>query len=219
MKNIGVVLSGCGVYDGAEIQEAVITLLALDRAGARAVCMAPDVAQAHVIDHRTGQEMPEKRNVLTEAARICRGDIRDIREVQAGELDALLFPGGFGAAKNLSSFAFKGAGCTVNADVARLTRDMHQAGKPIGAMCIAPAVMAAIFGSETPMDLTVGADADAAARAIGAMGGHHVDTPVTDIVVDAANRMVSTPAYMCAQSISEAATGIEKLVDRVLEMA
>lgn len=219
MNTVGVVLSGCGVYDGAEIHEAVITLLALDRAGARAVCMAPDVAQAHVIDHRTGEEMADKRNVLTEAARICRGDIHDIREVQASELDALIFPGGFGAAKNLSSFAFQGADCTVNDEVARITRDMHQAGKPIGTMCISPAVVARIFGSATPMSLTVGSDDDGAAQAIGKMGSRHVDTPVTEIVVDQGNRVVSTPAYMCAQSISEAATGIEKLVAQVLKMA
>ncbi|MDH5527238.1 MAG: isoprenoid biosynthesis glyoxalase ElbB [Nitrospirota bacterium] len=218
MKTVGVVLSGCGVYDGTEIHEAVITLLALDRAGARAVCMAPDVDQTHVIDHRTGQEMPGARNVLVEAARICRGDIRDIRDVKSAELDALIFPGGFGAAKNLSSFAFQGADCTVHGEVTRLTRDIHQAGKPIGTMCIAPAVVARIFGGEIRLDLTVGSDADEAAVAIGRMGGHHVDTPVTDIVVDAANKVVSTPAYMCARSISEAATGIEKLVGRVLEM-
>jgi enhancing lycopene biosynthesis protein 2 len=218
MKRVGVVLSGCGVYDGTEIHEAVITLLALDRAGATAVCMAPDVDQAHVINHGTGEEAPERRNVRVEAARIAREEVRDIQGVRADELDALIFPGGFGAAKNLSTFAFKGADCTVHGDVTRLVKEMHQAGKPIGAMCISPVVMARIFGGEIQLDLTVGSDREVA-DAINRMGAKHVEAPVTEIVLDKDNKVVSTPAYMCAKTISEAATGIEKLVGAVLAMA
>lgn len=219
MKRVGVVLSGSGVYDGTEIHEAVITLLALDRAGAAAVCMAPDVDQAHVINHLTGEEEAgAARNVLIESARIARGQVKDIRDVTARELDALILPGGYGAAKNLSTFAFKGADCTVHGDVTRLVKQMHQAGKPIGAMCIAPAAVARIFGGEIRLDLTIGSDPETAA-AIERMGARHVETPVTEIVVDEANKVVSTPAYMSAKTISEAAEGIEKLVAAVLARA
>ena len=219
MKRIGVVLSGCGVYDGAEIHEAVITLLALDRAGAQAVCLAPNVDQAHVINHLTGKESPgETRNVLVESARIARGKVSDIQEASAADLDALIFPGGFGAAKNLSSFAFKGADCTVHGDVTRLCKQMHQAEKPIGFACISPVVAAKVFGGEVQLELTIGNDPETAA-AINRMGGKHVECPTGNIVVDSANKVVSTPAYMCATSVSEAAEGIEKLVAKVLEMA
>jgi enhancing lycopene biosynthesis protein 2 len=219
MKRVGVVLSGSGVYDGTEIHEAVITLLALDRAGAAAVCMAPDVDQAHVVNHLTGEEEAgAARNVLIESARIARGQVKNIRDVTARELDALILPGGYGAAKNLSTFAFKGADCTVHGDVTRLVKQMHQAGKPIGAMCIAPAAVARIFGGEIRLDLTIGSDPETAA-AIERMGARHVETPVTEIVVDEANKVVSTPAYMSAKTISEAAEGIEKLVAAVLARA
>jgi enhancing lycopene biosynthesis protein 2 len=131
MPKVGVVLSGCGVYDGAEIHESVITLLALDRAGAEVVCMAPDVPQMHVVDHRTGEVAEgETRNVLTESARIARGEIRDVKDVSADELDALIIPGGFGAAKNLCSFAVDGPECTIQEDVAKLVRDVVAKGKP-----------------------------------------------------------------------------------------
>ncbi|MBI5138101.1 MAG: isoprenoid biosynthesis glyoxalase ElbB [Nitrospirae bacterium] len=218
MKKVGVVLSGCGVQDGSEIHEAVITLLALDRAGATAVCLAPNVDQAHVINHLTGQQTRETRNVLVEAARIARGHVTDIQRAHAADLDALIFPGGFGVAKNLSTFAFKGVDCTVHGDVTRLCKEMHQDGKPIGFLCIAPTLAARIFGGEVQLDLTVGSDPEVAA-AINKMGGRHVTCATGDIVVDAANKVVSSPAYMCAKSVSEAATGIEKLVAKVLEMA
>lgn len=218
MKNVGVVLSGCGVYDGAEIYESVITLLALDRAGANVICMAPNVDQAHVINHLTGEESAETRNVLVEAARIVRGNIQDIQDISGHDLDALIFPGGFGAAKNLSSFAFRGADCTVHGDVTRLVKQVHQDGKPIGAICISPVVLAKIFGGEVQLELTCGSDPDIA-EAINKMGGRHREAPVTEIVVDTAGKVVTTPAYMCANTISEAATGIEKLVAKVLEMA
>lgn len=219
-KKIGVVLSGCGVMDGAEIHESVITLLALDREGAQAVCMAPNMEQMHVINHMTNKEVAgEKRNVLIEAARIARGNIRDVKDVKAEGLDAVIFPGGYGAAKNLCDFAVKGENCHVHPEVARLVREMVKARKPVGVVCIAPAMMAKIAQETgTRVKLTIGND-PGTASALQKMGVDHVDTPVTDIVVDEQQKIVSTPAYMLAQRISEAATGIEKLVKKVVAMS
>jgi enhancing lycopene biosynthesis protein 2 len=215
---IGVLLSGCGVYDGAEIHEAVITLLALDRAGAEAVCMAPDVDQMHVVDHRTGEPAEETRNVLAESARIARGAIRDVADVRADELDGIILPGGFGAAKNLCNFAVAGAQAAVQPDVARLLRDALAARMPIGVCCIAPAVMAAILRDAGEAgELTIGTDADTAAG-LEAMGVRHVPCAVEETCVDREHQVVSTPAYMLAGRISEAAAGIEKLVSEVLDL-
>lgn len=214
-KKVAVILSGCGVYDGAEIYESVITLLRLDQRGAQVQCFAPNIAQLHVINHLTGEEMPESRNVLVESARIARGNIKDIREADVEEFDALIVPGGFGAAKNLSNFAIEGAGCTVQPDVLALTEAFAEAGKPVGLICISPALAAKIYGPG--VTCTIGNDADTAA-AMNKMGATHKDCAVTDIVEDKARKLVSTPAYMLAQSISEAASGINKLVDRVLEL-
>ncbi len=213
MKKIGVVLSGCGVYDGSEIHESVITLLALARRGAEVICFAPDKNQGDVVNHLTGEAMPETRNVLIEAARIARGDIHPLAQANAAELDALIVPGGFGAAKNLSSFAAQGSECQVDRDLTVLVQAMHSAGKPLGFICIAPAMLPKIF--DFPLRLTIGTDIDTA-EVIEDMGGEHVPCPVDDIVVDEDNKIVTTPAYMLAQNIAEAATGIEKLVDRVL---
>lgn len=215
MKNVGVVLSGCGVYDGAEIHEAVLTLLALDRAGARAVCFAPDKSQLHVINHLTGDEMPEERNVLVESARIARGNIQPLSQADASQLDALIVPGGFGAAKNLSSFASEGAECWIDKDLAKLTQQMHKANKPIGFMCISPALLPKLLDQQ--VRLTIGNDPDLG-EVIDAMGGEPVICPVDDIVVDIENKVVTTPAYMLAKSIGEVADGIDKLVSRVLDL-
>jgi enhancing lycopene biosynthesis protein 2 len=216
---VGVILSGCGVQDGSEIHEAVFTLYELARNGATAICMAPDAPQPDVVDHRTGKAMSQPRNMLTEAARIARGKIRDIREVKASELDAVILPGGFGAAKNLCTFATKGVDCTVNPEVSRLLLELHAAKKPIGAICIAPTVVARVFGSKgIPVQLTIGHDADTAAK-LEAMGAKHVGQDVREIVVDSANRIVSTPAYMLAETIDEAADGIAKLVKEVVKLA
>jgi len=214
-KKIAVILSGCGVYDGAEIHESVITLLRLDQRGAQVQCFAPNIAQLHVINHLTGEEMPEARNVLVESARIARGNIKDIREASVEDFDALIVPGGFGSAKNLSNFAVEGAGCSVQPDVLALTEAFAEAGKPVGLICISPALAAKIYGPG--VTCTIGNDADTAA-AMNKMGATHAECAMTDIVEDKARKLVSTPAYMLAQSISEAASGINKLVDRVLEL-
>lgn len=216
MKKVGVVLSGCGVYDGAEISEVVLTLLALARGGAEAVCFAPDKSQAEVINHLTGEAMPERRNVLIEAARIARGNIHPLNMANADELDALIVPGGFGAAKNLSDFASQGSECHVDESLQALAQRMHQLGKPLGFICIAPAMLPKIF--DFPLRLTIGTDIDTA-ELIEEMGGEHIPCPVDDIVVDEENKIVTTPAYMLAQNIAEAAEGIDKLVARVLVLA
>ncbi len=219
MPKVGVILSGSGVFDGSEIHEAVITLLTIERRKADYVCMATDINQVHTIDHLTGNESEdEQRNVLVESARIARGNIRDIKDINADEIDALIIPGGFGAAKNLCDFAVKGADCEVNPDVKELVLSMNKAGKPIGAMCIAPALIAKVFeGSDIKPTLTIGTDKQTA-EAIEKMGAIHNDCSVDDIVVDYDNRIVTTPAYMLAKGISEAGTGIERLVEEVLAM-
>ncbi len=214
---VGVLLSGCGVYDGAEIHESVLTLLALDRAGAKAVCLAPDAAQRHVVNHLTGQPAEgETRNVLVEAARIARGEVTDLAGFDPSTLDALVLPGGFGAAKNLCDFAFKGADCEVHPEVARIVRAVHAAGKPVGALCIAPVLLAKLLGAEKPR-LTIGSDPGTAA-AIGKMGGEHASCQGGLAVVDEENRLVTTPAYMLDSSISEVSAGIEKLVAELLRL-
>ena len=218
MTRVGVVLSGCGVNDGAEIYESVITMLALDRAGADIVFMAPNIDQLHVINHYTGSEMDESRNVLMESARIARGKIRDMAEVHASDVDALIFPGGFGVAKNLCDYAMAGTDCSVNPDVKRLATDVHKAEKPIGIICIAPAMFAKIMqGTGDSVEMTIGTDEQTSSD-INSMGSNHITCSVEDIVIDKKNKVVSTPAYMLDQRISEVAEGIEKLVKEVLMM-
>ena len=214
MVKVGVVLSGCGVYDGSEIHEATLALFFLDRAGVEIICLAPQVSQVDVVDHVTGKSTGEKRGVLVESARIARGSVRDIKQVKAADLDALLFPGGFGAAKNLCDFAVKGAACTVNPEVERLIREMKAVAKPMGFICIAPVIAARVLGAT----VTIGNDPDTAA-AINEMGGRHVVCAVSETIVDEENKIVSTPAYMLGPTISKVALGIEKLVDRLLQLA
>jgi enhancing lycopene biosynthesis protein 2 len=217
-KHVGVILSGSGFLDGAEIQEATLTLLFLDRRGAKVTAMAPNVAQMHVVDHVKGQPTSgENRNVLAEAARITRGAIADVKTVKASDLDALILPGGYGAAKNLCTFATEGVKLQVNPDVERLVRDMAAAGKPIGFICISPVIAAKVLGSRK-VKLTIGND-PATAAALNALGAVHVDALVDQIVVDEKNKVVSTPAYMLGPSIAPVSAGIEKLVAAVLEMA
>lgn len=216
MPKVGVLLSGCGVFDGAEIHESVLTLLALHERGAEVVCCAPNI-DYNVIDHRTKASEGE-RNVLTEAARIARGDITDLRDLSAGDLDALILPGGFGAAKNLCNFAEEGPDCEVNGEVERLVGEFLKAKKPLGVMCIAPAVVARVAQmNDIKLTLTIGND-PGTAGAISKMGCVHQDAAVDEIVLDEGNRVVSTPAYMLAQGPAEANAGISKLVDKVLEM-
>ncbi|NTW56167.1 MAG: isoprenoid biosynthesis glyoxalase ElbB [Chlorobiaceae bacterium] len=216
MKKIGVILAGCGYIDGAEIQEAVLTLLAIEKSGAEAVCFAPDIPQHHVVNHLTGQPVPgESRNVLVESARIARGNISDLKKLDPAKLDALVLPGGFGAAKNLCDYAFKGAGCNVNPDVAAAVRAFFDAGKPLGFMCISPVIAAKVLGVEE-IELTIGDD-QSTADDIESLGARHVPCPVWNTVVAKHKKVVSTPAYMLGPGIAEVWKGIEKLVGEVLE--
>lgn len=217
MKNIAVILSGSGVFDGSEIYESVLTFLRLEHNAVHYQCFAPNIEQLHVINHLTGEVAEgEKRNVLVEAARLARGDIKDLAEANPDEFDALIIPGGFGAAKNLCDFAVKGADCSINEELVRFARAIHQAGKPVGLICIAPAMTPKLLGSG--IQCTIGND-EGVAGAINAMGGQHESCGVDQIIVDQANKVVTTPAYMLAGSISEAASGINRLVDEVVKLA
>jgi len=218
MKKVAVILSGCGAFDGSEIQEAVLTLLALDRAKAEVTCAAPDIAQKHVINHLTGEESIDgDRNVLTEASRITRGSIQALNSIHAEDYDAIIFVGGFGAAKNLSSYAFDGPDYDVDPEVVDLIEKAHSEGKALGFMCIAPVLAARALGSKG-VKLTIGNDPDTAA-ALEGKGARHVECPVDDAVTDGENRVVTTPAYMLAKSVADAEAGINKLVASVLELA
>ena len=212
--NICVLLSGCGVFDGAEIHESVATLLALSKSGASYQIAAPNKPQHHVIDHHNGVEMNEVRNVRIEAARIARGPVLDINEVKVSDFDALFLPGGFGAAKNFSNFAFDGANATVDVDVQNLIQQFHNAGKPIGAVCIAPAILALSLNKGL---LTIGSD-PGTASALEELGATHQVCPVTEMLIDAENKLVTAPAYMEDAAIHEVAEGIEKAVHAVLAM-
>ena len=217
MKKIGVLLSGCGVMDGSEIHEAVLTLLAIDVAGAQAVCIAPDISQHHVINHVTGEEMKdETRNVLVESARIARGDVKNLKDINSLGLDALILPGGFGAAKNLSDYAFKGAEFTVLPEVADAVRSFYDAKKPLGFICISPVIAAKVLGKN--VEVTIGTDSQSATN-IEAVGAKHVNCQVYNIHASNDGKVVSTPAYMLGPTIKDVAKGIEKLVNAVIALA
>lgn len=214
MKNVAVILSGCGVYDGSEVHEAVLTLLAIEQQGAKYNCFAPNIAQHHVINHFSGEVSSEdSRNVLVEAARINRGDVEDLVELREKDFDAIIFVGGFGAAKNLSSFALDNENYSVNEQVLEAAKAFAKVEKAAGYMCIAPALLPLIY--PTGVKGTIGRDNDTAAL-ISAKGLTHIDCDVADVVIDEAHKVVTTPAYMLADSISEAAVGINKLVKYVL---
>lgn len=217
-KKVGVVLSGCGVFDGSEIHEAVLSLLALDRQGVEILCMAPNIDQMHVMNHLTQQPTEERRNVLVESARIARGDIQDVKNVTAADVDALMFPGGFGAAKNLCTCATQGPDCDVNPEVERLIKEVLAAQKPIAAVCIAPALLAKVTGMQgLKARVTIGTD-EGTAGAIERMGAQHVACQTTDVVVDKDNKIVTGPAYMLATRMSEVADGIERVVQELMAL-
>jgi len=214
MKNIAVVLSGCGVYDGAEIHESTLTLLAISQQGAAYQCFAPDIPQAHVVNHLTGEEMNESRNVLIESARIARGNIKPLDAYKPADYDAIVFPGGFGAAKNLCTFAFDGPDCSINPDVEKAIRDTVVAEKPVGALCISPALIAKVLGD---VELTIGQD-QGTADAIETLGATHVKTSHGEIVVDEKYKVITTPCYMLDATINQIADGANNVVTKILEM-
>lgn len=213
MKKFAIVLSGCGVFDGAEIHEATLTMLAIMKQGATYEIFAPDIQQHHVVNHITGEEMPEKRNVLIESARIARGKIKDLKDYDPNNYDAMIFPGGFGAAKNLCDFAFKGADCIVNPDVEKAMLKTAGKNKPIGALCISPVIFAKVFGD---VEVTIGQDAGTA-EAIEKLGATHIKTTHGEVIVDEKNKLFTTPCYMLDANILDIARGASNIVKAMLE--
>lgn len=212
MKKFAVVLAGCGVYDGAEIQEAVLTLLAIDRNGASYQCFAPDIRQYHVIDHLSGKETGESRNVLTESARIARGNIKPLGVFYEKDYDALIFPGGFGCAKNLCTWAMEGDECKVNTEVEKVIQAMFEAKKPVGAMCIAPVILAKLFKGT---NLTTGRD-PASKGFIEKMGNRYTSATHGEVIIDKVRKLYTTPCYMLDASISQIALGTDNIVKAMI---
>lgn len=213
-KKFAVVLSGCGVYDGSEIHEATLSLYAISKNGGEYVIFAPDMEQHHVVNHITGKEMPEKRNVLVESARIARGKIKPLSEFRERDFDALLFPGGFGAAKNLSNWAFKGDESIVIPDVVHAIKAMVKAGKVIGALCISPVLLAKVLGD---VQITIGAD-PSDAEMVEKTGARHVSTTHGQVVVDKKYNLITTPCYMLDASIAQIGEGAENVVREMMKM-
>lgn len=210
-----VLLSGCGVYDGSEIHEAVMTFLAIDKNNCEYEIFAPNISQYHVINHLTGEAMQEKRNVLVEAARIARGKIKPVMEYKAVDFDGLILPGGFGVAKNLCTYAIDGINMKVDKIVEKAVIETHAAHKPIGALCIAPVLIAKILGD---VEITIGTDPETAST-IRSLGARHRNTSATEIVVDYKNKIVSAPCYMICTRISEIAENTDKTVKAMIELA
>jgi enhancing lycopene biosynthesis protein 2 len=224
---IGVLLSGCGVYDGAEIQEAVLTLLAIDEIGAEAVCISIDEQQHHVINHLTGEEMPEQRNMLIEAARIARGKVREIQSIAPADIDALVIPGGFGSAKNFTNWAFNGPDGQIDPRVKLLLVNLINVGKPIAALCVSPIVVAkALEGSEIHTHLTIGTDSEASPYDIASFtaglaktGAHTEMKSVREILIDRENKIITAPCYMMDASINEVRKNIRSAVEALRDLA
>ncbi len=213
-KKIALVLSGSGVYDGSEIHEATLSLYAISKNGGTYQIFAPNIDQHHVINHLTGEEMTETRNVLIESARIARGNIKDLNAFDANDFDAILLPGGFGVAKNLCTLAFDGAECKVNSGIEKVLKEMHAASKPIAALCIAPALIAkVIIGSE----VTIGQD-EGMAKTIETMGSHHKKAGHGEVVIDTKNKIVTTACYMLDATIAQIGEGAENVVKTIMEM-
>lgn len=213
-KSIAVILSGCGVFDGSEIYETTLSLLALDQAGAEVQCFAPDMTQMHVLNYMTDEEMDEERNVLIESARLARGEIKPLSAYNAEDFDALFMPGGFGAAKNLSSFAVDGADCSVNEEVARAITSTHEAGKPIAALCISPAILAKLFEGAK---VTLGAESDFSKTIEEGLGANHVVTTHGEVVIDETLNLITSPCYMLEATISQIYDGAKNTVDALMK--
>lgn len=227
MKKFAVLLSGCGVYDGSEIQEAVFTLLSISENGASYQCFAPNIDQHHVINHLTGEEMNEKRNALTEAARIARGDIKDLNTYKAGDFDGLIIPGGFGAAKNLTKWAFEGPAGDINVEVKRSILETINAGKPMAGLCMGPTVIAkALQGTSTTAELSVGTTTEASPYDIGAIsqgmeaaGARSVMKSIREIAIDKHHKIISAPCYMMEGSVVDVRKNIDQAVKKLIELA
>lgn len=214
-KKFAIVLSGSGVFDGAEIHESTLTMLSIAKAGGTYQCFAPDKEQAHVINHLTGEEMPEKRNVLVEAARIARGNIKPLTEFSSDDFDMIVFPGGFGVAKNFCSFAFDGPDCDVDPEVEKVVKSAVENGLPIGALCVSPVLMARILPA---VDVTIGEDQETA-EAISTMGGSHYITDHGEVIIDEKYKLVTTPCYMLDATIQQIAEGTDNIVKELIYLS
>jgi enhancing lycopene biosynthesis protein 2 len=213
MKKFAVILAGSGVFDGAEIHEATLTLLAIKKLGADYEIFAPDIPQHHVVNHLTGKEMHETRNVLVESARIARGNIKSLSQFKADLFDAIILPGGFGVAKNLCTWAFEGDDCSVNPDVVKAIQGMYAAKKPIGAMCIAPVILGKLFPGT---NLTTGDD-KASADFIKRMGSDYTKATHGEVIIDKSRKIFTTPCYMLDADIVQIAEGTENLVREMMK--
>ena len=213
MKKFAVILCGCGTLDGSEIHESVMTLLAIDRNGGEYQIFAPNDWQYHVVNHVTGEPMDEKRNMLLEAARIERGNVKPIEECRVEDFDAVVFPGGYGAAKNLFNYAIKGTKAVVDAEVERVIKDFHTQRKPIGALCISPVLMAKVLGNIT---ITVGTD-EKTIHDVETFGAQHINTQQTEVIADKENMVFTTPCYMLPATIADIADCAENLIETILE--
>jgi enhancing lycopene biosynthesis protein 2 len=224
--NIGVLLSGCGVYDGAEIQEAILTLLAIEEIGATYTCISIDADQYHVVNHLTGEEMPEKRNMMVEAARIARGAVKEIKSIQPADIDALVIPGGFGSAKNFTTWAFDGPNGTIRDDVKLLLVNMINVGKPIVALCVSPVVLAKAFeGSSVKLNLTIGSSAESSPYEIPmfevglqATGAKTAEKTIREILIDRENKVITAPCYMMDASVLEIRNNIRQAIEALKEL-
>jgi enhancing lycopene biosynthesis protein 2 len=223
---IGVIFSGSGVFDGTEIHEGVFTLLSIKKAGAEAVCFAPDIEQHHVINHITGEEMKEKRNVLIESARIARGEIQSLDEFSAADIDALILPGGFGAAKNLTQWAFSGPDGGINPQVKEAILSMVKAGKPVAGLCMGPTVIAkALEGTGISASLTVGTTEEASPYEIDAIsqgmekaGAQAVMKNIYEVAVDEKNKIITAPCYMMEADILQVRNNVQKAVNELVKL-
>jgi len=213
-KRFGVILSGCGNRDGAEIHESTMTLLAIHKNGADYQCFAPNIVQHHVLNHLTGEVMDESRNVMIEAARIARGKVKDLNEFDPAQFDGLVIPGGLGAVKNLSNYAFAGVDCRVIDGVANAIRGMYQLKKPIGALCIAPVVLAKVLGN---INVTIGHDKNTVAD-LEKMGAIHTATNQEEVAVDREHKIVTTPCYMLNSRVDQIAVGADKVIRSMLDL-
>jgi enhancing lycopene biosynthesis protein 2 len=214
MKKFAIVLSGCGVQDGAEIHESVLLMLAVSRRGHHYQIFAPDILQRNVINHLTGKKMDERRNVWVESARIARGNVKNLADFSAKDYDALVFAGGFGAASNLCDFTVKGDDYSVIAEVARAVAEMRDADKPVGATCVAPVLLAPLIKG---VELTLGNECGASRAAV-AHGAIHRVTGHGEVTIDAKNRVATTPCYMLDATITQIADGTEHLIDALLQL-
>jgi len=226
MKKIAVLLHGNGVYDGTEIHEAVLSLLAIAENGGEAVCFAPNINQYHVIDHTTGEEMNETRNILVESARIARGNIIDIKDLKVSDVDGLVMPGGFGTAKNLTKWAFDGPEGEIDKDVKRVITEFVSAKKPIVGLCMSPTTIAkALEDKEYSVNLTVGTTKEKSPYEIEAISegmnslGHKAEMKsISEISFDEKSNIITAPCYMMEASIVDVRNNIKQAVDKLFSL-